>query len=35
MSGFFQEVLDRVQIDEVREGAERAIQDELDQAGEA
>ncbi len=35
VSGFFQEVLDRVQIDEVREGAERAIQDELDQAGEA
>ncbi len=29
VSGFFQEVLDRVEIDEVREGAERAIQDEL------
>jgi Fe-S cluster assembly protein SufD len=29
VSGFFQEVLDRVKIDEVREGAERAIQDEL------
>jgi Fe-S cluster assembly protein SufD len=29
VSGFFQEVLDRVQIDEVREGAEVAIQDEL------
>jgi Fe-S cluster assembly protein SufD len=31
VSGFFQEVLDRVKIDEVREGAERAIQDELNQ----
>ena len=31
VSGFFQEVLDRVKIDEVREGAERAIQDELAQ----
>ena len=30
MSGFFQEVLDRVQIQEVREGAEAAIDDELD-----
>ena len=29
VSGFFQEVLDRVKIDEVREGAETAIQDEL------
>jgi Fe-S cluster assembly protein SufD len=29
VSGFFQEVLDRVTIDEVREGAEKAIQDEL------
>ncbi len=29
VSGFFQEVLDRVRIDEVREGAEIAIQDEL------
>ena len=29
VSGFFQEVLDRVKIDEVREGAEQAIQDEL------
>jgi Fe-S cluster assembly protein SufD len=29
VSGFFQEVLDRVKIDEVREGAEEAIQDEL------
>jgi len=29
VSGFFQEVLDRVKIDEVREGAEKAIQDEL------
>jgi Fe-S cluster assembly protein SufD len=29
VSGFFQEVLDRVTIDEVREGAEHAIQDEL------
>jgi Fe-S cluster assembly protein SufD len=29
VSGFFQEVLDRVQIDEVREGAEAAIADEL------
>ena len=35
VSGFFQEVLDRVQIDEVREGAERAIQAELDHGGEA
>lgn len=32
VSGFFQEVLDRVKIDEVREGAEQAIQDELNQA---
>src|SRR5688500_1198434 len=32
VSGFFQEVLDRVKIDEVREGAEQAIQDELDRA---
>jgi Fe-S cluster assembly protein SufD len=32
VSGFFQEVLDRVKIDEIREGAERAIQDELDRA---
>ena len=30
MTGFFQEVLDRVQIDEVREGAEAAIADELE-----
>jgi Fe-S cluster assembly protein SufD len=29
VSGFFQEVLDRVRIDEVREGAEQAIQEEL------
>jgi Fe-S cluster assembly protein SufD len=29
VSGFFQEVLDRVKIDEVRKGAEQAIQDEL------
>jgi Fe-S cluster assembly protein SufD len=29
VSGFFQEVLDRVKIDEVREGAEKAIQEEL------
>jgi Fe-S cluster assembly protein SufD len=29
VSGFFQEVLDRVKVDEVREGAEQAIQDEL------
>jgi Fe-S cluster assembly protein SufD len=29
VSGFFQEVLDRVQIDEVREGAEAAIANEL------
>jgi len=29
VSGFFQEVLDRVRIQEVREGAEAAIQDEL------
>ncbi len=29
MTGFFQEVLDRVAIDEVREGAEAAIDDEL------
>lgn len=29
VTGFFQEVLDRVQIDEVREGAEAAIADEL------
>jgi Fe-S cluster assembly protein SufD len=33
VTGFFQEVLDRVTIDEVREGAEAAIADEL--AGEA
>jgi Fe-S cluster assembly protein SufD len=32
VSGFFQEVLDRVKIDEVREGAEQAIQDELDRS---
>ena len=32
VSGFFQEVLDRVKIDEVREGAEQAIQDELERA---
>jgi Fe-S cluster assembly protein SufD len=32
VSGFFQEVLDRVKIDEVREGAEKAIQAELDQS---
>jgi Fe-S cluster assembly protein SufD len=30
VSGFFQEVLDRVQIQEVREGAEAAIDAELD-----
>jgi Fe-S cluster assembly protein SufD len=30
VTGFFQEVLDRVQIDEVREGAEAAIADELE-----
>jgi Fe-S cluster assembly protein SufD len=30
VTGFFQEVLDRVQIDEVREGAELAIADELE-----
>jgi len=30
VTGFFQEVLDRVQIDEVREGAVAAIADELD-----
>ncbi len=30
MTGFFQEVLDRVQIDEVREGAVAAIADELE-----
>ncbi len=30
VTGFFQEVLDRVQIDEVREGAEKAIADELE-----
>ena len=29
VSGFFQEVLDRVEIEEVRAGAEQAIQDEL------
>jgi Fe-S cluster assembly protein SufD len=29
VTGFFQEVLDRVTLDEVREGVERAIQDEL------
>jgi Fe-S cluster assembly protein SufD len=33
VSGFFQEVLDRVKIDEVREGAEQAIQDELERSG--
>jgi len=32
ITGFFQEVLDRVQIDEVREGAEAAIHDELTRA---
>ncbi|MET0800796.1 MAG: Fe-S cluster assembly protein SufD [Actinomycetota bacterium] len=31
VTGFFQEVLDRVRIDEVREGAEAAIAAELDQ----
>jgi len=30
VSGFFQEVLDRVRITEVREGAEAAIDAELD-----
>jgi Fe-S cluster assembly protein SufD len=30
ITGFFQEVLDRVRIDEVREGAEAAIVAELD-----
>ena len=30
MTGFFQEVLDRVQIDEVRDGAEDAIAAELE-----
>ncbi len=30
VTGFFQEVLDRVQIDEVREGAEAAIAAELE-----
>jgi Fe-S cluster assembly protein SufD len=30
VTGFFQEVLDRVRIDEVREGAEAAIADELE-----
>jgi Fe-S cluster assembly protein SufD len=34
VSGFFQEVLDRVRIVEVREGAEQAIQDELDRTAE-
>ena len=29
MTGFFQEVLDRVTIEEVRRGAELAIQEEL------
>jgi Fe-S cluster assembly protein SufD len=29
VSGFFQEVLDRVAIEEIRTGAEQAIQDEL------
>jgi Fe-S cluster assembly protein SufD len=29
VTGFFQEVLDRVQLDEVRRGAELAIQEEL------
>jgi Fe-S cluster assembly protein SufD len=29
VTGFFQEVLDRVALDEVREGAEAAIADEL------
>jgi len=33
VSGFFQEVLDRVKIEEVREGAEQAIQDELERSG--
>ncbi len=32
VSGFFQEVLDRVKIAEVREGAEQAIQDELERS---
>jgi Fe-S cluster assembly protein SufD len=33
VSGFFQEVLDRVAIEEVRSDAERAIQDELGRSG--
>jgi Fe-S cluster assembly protein SufD len=33
VSGFFQEVLDRVKIDEVREGGEQAIQAELARGG--
>ena len=33
VSGFFQEVLDRVAIEEVRAGAEQAIQDELARSG--
>ena len=33
VTGFFQEVLDRVTIDEVREGAEAAIADELGRVG--
>ena len=33
VSGFFQEVLDRVAIEEVRTDAERAIQDELGRSG--
>jgi Fe-S cluster assembly protein SufD len=32
VAGFFQEVLDRVKIDEVREGAEQAIQAELERS---
>ncbi len=32
LTGFFQEVLDRVSIDEVRRGAELAIQEELERA---
>jgi Fe-S cluster assembly protein SufD len=33
VSGFFQEVLDRVQIEEIRTDAERSIQDELGRSG--
>jgi Fe-S cluster assembly protein SufD len=33
VSGFFQEVLDRVALEEVRAGAEQAIQDELGRSG--